>query len=82
MTYPSVTFDDALCMPLFMLRAFGQDTFFVDMATYQYRSLEAVADSAANVVYKFLGAGIDGRAAALELMKLHEARPLKCRGNA
>ncbi len=51
-----------------------QDTFFVDQATYAYRSLEVVADTAANVVYRLLGVGIDGRAAALELMKLHEVR--------
>ncbi|BDA51191.1 hypothetical protein COCOBI_18-0670 [Coccomyxa sp. Obi] len=50
------------------------DIFFVDRATYEYRSLEVVADTAANVVYRLLGVGIDGRAASLELMKLHETR--------
>lgn len=58
-----------------------QDTFFVDRATYEYRSLEVVADTAANVVYRLLGVGVNGRAACLELMKLHEVcgcLPLIC----
>ncbi len=54
-----------------------QDTFFVDRATYKYRAQEVVADTAANVVYRLLGVGIDGRAASLELMNLHEVRALR-----
>lgn len=40
---------------------------------YEYRALESVAESGANIVYRLLGIGVVGRGAALALA-LHEVR--------